>query len=404
MNRRFLFFAWVLVPFCLLAQLALWPDMSASREMVGQFDSEQVARSAAYGDFRYLWFIYRALAAAALLLLLSTRTISHALRVAVDAPGRHPVLTGTLVSILCCIAVQSQSMALGFKAGYLHELEWGFTNQTVAAWVWDALLGRLIGLAYVTAAMAAILFMARRFGRIWWAPSAAFVMIGTVLVLTLQPLVLDPLFDNYTPLAGRPGAEALEELAVEAGVDPSRMSVAETSHRSKKLNAFINGFGPTLRIAFWDTLLDRSRQDEVELVLAHELGHWHHDHVQTGTLIALLGILAMFVVLGGIFPHPEAEDVPALLFTIWLVMMASLPAQNHISRTMETQADWYALELTERFDAYVSAEETLARENLSYLNPPSLAVWFLYTHPPVADRIRMGQERKPPGMRSWRKP
>jgi STE24 endopeptidase len=175
----------------------------------------------------------------------------------------------------------------------------------------------------------------------------------------------------------------------------------DASRRTVKANAYVTGFGRTKRIVLYDTLLTRASPEEVEVVLAHEMGHRIYHHLWKGVA---LSILALFISLGigaialrwgtdrGLLAHPaDPAGLPMLVLTLFVLNLVSLPLQNVISRGFERQADFAALQLSGNREAYVKVEVDLARSNLSDIIPPRWAVLLLYTHPPVLERIAIAE-------------
>jgi len=168
-----------------------------------------------------------------------------------------------------------------------------------------------------------------------------------------------------------------------------------------KANAYVTGFGRTKRIVLYDTLLKRSSADEVEAVLAHEMGHRMYHHIWKGvglSIVALfvgLGIAALVLRWGtarGLITHPaDPAGLPLLALTLFVLSLVTLPVQNAISRHFERQADRTVLELTGNREAHIKVEVDLARANLADVTPPRWAVLLLYSHPPVLERIAIAE-------------
>ncbi|MBI4872895.1 MAG: M48 family metalloprotease [Candidatus Riflebacteria bacterium] len=379
-----------LSPALLIAELALWPDVSSGERTVGRFLPEVVARSEAYTAARHAWWLFAVVSSLVLLAFMATPTLSRAFERLFDRRGLSLAARAACVAASVVCILQGLGLTFAFASRYLLDLRFGLTRQEPSAWLRDQLVARSLTVALLVAVLTGVVLLGHRFGRRWWLPAC---LAGTVLVLALvalEPICIDPLFNEYTPLGSRPGAAPFLALANRAGFDPERLFVADASRQTRKVNAFINGLGPTERISFWDTLLDTANADEAALVLAHELGHWKARHVRLGTLLGILGLVVAVTLLAVLFPQPTPREVPALLFAVFLMNLTSLPLQSAASRWMEAQADWMSLELTRHPDAYIRAEERLATRNLSDLTPSPFVVWVAYTHPPVGDRIEMG--------------
>jgi STE24 endopeptidase len=161
--------------------------------------------------------------------------------------------------------------------------------------------------------------------------------------------------------------------------------VADASRRTRKHNAYVSGIGRTRRVVLFDTLLGEAERPELEVVVAHELGHRRHRDVAKGTVLAMAGAAVAVLVAWPLDPTPRR--IPMLLFAWGLLELASLPLTAAFSRRLERHADRFALELTRDSAAFESAFRRLARANLADLDPPQLVYAFMFTHPTPAERI-----------------
>ena len=289
-------------------------------------------------------------------------------------------------------------LPVSFWAGYLHEHEWGFSTQTVWGWLSDVGRSVAVALAVSIPAYAAAVWVVRRFPRRWPALLAPATAALVLLSSFVWPVVVEPLFNRFEPLRG-PAAERFESLADRAGVPIEGVLVADASRRTRKENAYVSGFGETKRLVLYDTLLRSAPLEEVEVVVAHELGHRRGGHVLWGTLIGAVGAAGVVLLLWLLARWRAAADatgasgvadprmLPALLLAIALLNLAALPPANLVSRALEKEADRYALSLTGDPEAYAATQRGLARRNLSDLDPGPVAYRFLSTHPPAPERI-----------------
>ena len=283
-------------------------------------------------------------------------------------------------------------------AGFLHEHAWGFSTQTVWGWLSDVGRSAAMALAVSIPAYVAAVWAARRFPRRWPALLAPATAALVLLTSFVWPVVVEPIFNRFEPLRG-PAAERFEVLAERAGVPVEAVLVADASRRTRKENAYVSGFGDTKRLVLYDTLLRSAPLEEVEVVVAHELGHRRAGHVLKGTLIAAVaaaGVVTLLWLLArsraataatGAAGVADPRMLPALLLAIALVNLAALPGANRVSRGFEKEADRYALSLTGDPEVYAATQRGLALRNLSDLDPGPVAYRFLFTHPPAPERI-----------------
>jgi STE24 endopeptidase len=228
---------------------------------------------------------------------------------------------------------------------------------------------------------------------------------------TLAPVLIDPLFADFRPL-GDPGlAREIVTMGERAGLDIERIRVVDASRRTRRLNAYVTGLGATRQVVLYDNLLERAPRDELLLVVAHELGHAGERHVRKGLLWAIPGIFAGAWLLAGVAQWQAARDpslagpgdpagLPLLWLAVSILLFLSSPIEGTISRRMEAEADWIALELSRDPDTFVQVTRRLARANLSPVTPPGWIVRWFYSHPPVLERIGMAEfwreNRHPP--------
>jgi Zn-dependent protease with chaperone function len=209
--------------------------------------------------------------------------------------------------------------------------------QTPRAWAGDRLRGLGIALVFTIVSIGGLLALAQLAPRAWpWLAAAA----GAALALTVSfvaPVLLEPIFNRFRPVEDEL-ARDLRALADRAGVPVRDVLVADASKRTRKVNAYVSGIGPTRRVVLWDTLLDAPR-DEVEVVVAHELGHRRMRHVLHGTLLAVGGVVVFVVVLRLLLPRPSPDDAALVLLVGTALELLALPLGSAVSRRWERTAD-----------------------------------------------------------------
>jgi STE24 endopeptidase len=236
----------------------------------------------------------------------------------------------------------------------------------------------------------------------WWVIAAAVLACGMFLLARLAPVALFPLFYSFKPLARHALQERLRDLLWRAGVRVLGVYEWGLGAESRRANAALVGSGRTRRVLVSDTLLAGYSDDEIEAILAHELGHHAHGHVRTGLVVqgallaASLGLAALALErlwkpLGLVRPS-DVAGLPVILLTGGAFMLCARPAVNMLSRHHERRADRYALALTQRPAAFVSAVRRLGVQNLAETNPTTLALWLFHSHPPVEERISAARE------------
>jgi STE24 endopeptidase len=289
------------------------------------------------------------------------------------------------------------SFPLGFYSGFIVEHRYGLSNQTIGAWLREELKGTLVGIVLGTPILLAFYFFLRQFGSLWWLPVAVVLFLFSVLLARLAPTLLFPIFYKFEPLPGSPLKERILNLAARVGMRVEGIFRFNLSKNTKKANAAFAGIGRSKRILLADTLLDRFEEDEIETVVAHELGHFKFGHIRlailAGFLTIFVGLYLTSVLYARSLPwfgFSRLDDLAALpLLALWLGLYGLLtsPIQNALSRRFEWQADRFAVELTGKAEAFAAALRKLSEQNLSDPDPHPLVEWLFYSHPAISKRV-----------------
>jgi STE24 endopeptidase len=248
-----------------------------------------------------------------------------------------------------------------------------------------------------------LILLARRTPRWWWAWAGAGAAVLVVVGSFLYPLLIEPAFNRFAPLAAGELRTDLLDLARDNGTPVQDVLVSDASRRTTGLNAYVSGFGSTRRIVLYDTVLEELPDEQIESIVAHELGHVANDDVLTGTLIGALGAAAGVAVLGWLLSWTPllrragaagAGDplvVPLVLLLMSVGMLVATPVQDLFSRHIEARADVHALDLTRDPGTFVQMQQRLAETNLAEPDPPAAWQWFFGTHPTTAERVALAR-------------
>jgi STE24 endopeptidase len=290
-------------------------------------------------------------------------------------------------------------LPLSFWRSYIHEKRWGFSTQGVGGWLLDRAKGLAVGATLTTALLLGLVALARAFPT-WWPAVGAVAAAATVLFLSfVAPVLLEPIFNTFTPLPDAELASQLRTLADRAGVPVRDVLVSDASRRTRKENAYVSGLGKTRRVVVFDTMLARSEPRQVGLVVAHELGHRRFGHVAKGTIMAMAGMAGGVLVLWALFRSravlgaigASAAGDPRVAAFVLLVgaglQLLGAPFESALSRRWESAADRFSLELTGDLRVFEESFRELARSNLSDLDPPRLFYLMAFTHPTPSERI-----------------
>ena len=291
------------------------------------------------------------------------------------------------------------NLPLSYYSGFVLPHRFGQSTQSFKDWVIDQVKGLAIG-APLGLLLLELLYLALRVtGDLWWLWAAIGMLIFTVLLSNLAPILIMPLFNKYVPLGDehKELADRLMDLARGANTKVKGVFKFDMSKRTKAANAALTGIGNTRRIVLGDTLINEFSTDEIETVLAHELGHHVHKDIPFliafGTLSTTLSLYLASLALNwaiGYFGFTGPADIaafPALGLIFGAYGLITMPIDNAVSRWRERMADDYALQATGKKEAFASAFTRLANQNLGEVDPENWVVFLFYSHPPLGERI-----------------
>ena len=310
---------------------------------------------------------------------------------AVSQPGTaRAVLAGAATGAGLTAALALPGLPLSALARR-RALAVGLATQSWADWGSDLVKGTALQSAMAGAGGAGLVALMRRWPRTWWLPGAAgSVLVGAGLA-ALAPVVLDPIFNEFTPLPDGDTRADVLALAREAGVAVGEVYAVDASRRTTAANAYVTGLGPTKRVVLFDTLLERYSRDEIRVVVAHELAHVRHRDVLRS--VAFAALTAPATALAGqrlgweLSPdRGTAGSLPAIALALGIASAPVGVISRRLSRRIERRADAFSLELAGAPEAFVSFERTIALQNVADIEPPRL-VELLSTHPSTGERI-----------------
>jgi len=307
---------------------------------------------------------------------------------------RRPVLAAAAAGAALSVGLGAARLPLS-AVGHRRATAVGLSTQGWGSWAVDVAKAWGIGAVFAAGGAAGGVALMRRFPRGWWlAASGAGVAVGVALTYA-GPVILDPIFNRFTPLPPGSTRNDVLELARAAGVDVGEVYEVDASRRTTGANAYVNGLGHTKRVVLYDTLLQGFERDEVRLVVAHELAHVHYRDVPHGLLylavVAPTGMLGAALLARRLSPAaaepPGAEALPALALAILVVSAGVTAISNQLSRRIAARADTYALELTGAPQPFIDFEQRITVRNISEPEPPGWAKVLFGTHPTTLQRI-----------------
>jgi STE24 endopeptidase len=282
--------------------------------------------------------------------------------------------------------------------GFRVEHRYHLSNQRMRSWLWDEFKGLLIGLVLATIVVELIYALLRQNPQYWWLIAWAVFMGLFVLFAQLAPVVLFPVFYKFEPLDNEELKRRLIVLSEHAGTRVRGVYKWHLSEKSKKANAALTGLGATRRIILADTLLNQYSDDEIEAVLAHELGHHVHRHILKSILVQA-GITLFGFWLANQVLHYAVErrnmfetlsdfaNLPLLILVSTVLSLLLMPALNAYSRFNERQADRYCFESVASVEPFISSMNKLAEQNLAEKAPAGWIEWLFHSHPAISKRV-----------------
>jgi STE24 endopeptidase len=315
--------------------------------------------------------------------------------------GLEEPATVVVVTLATLILLQAIELPFTFYQGFTLEHRYGLSTQSLGHWVSDQIKGVVLGTGLAIVGTSIVYATIRRWPDSWWMVSATAFAIAMVGLVRIAPVLLLPLFYKFKPL-DRPALSArLLALAAKARTEVVGVFEWVLSSHTKKANAALAGMGRTRRILLSDTLLADYSEDEIEVILAHELAHHVHRDLWRGivlqTILLFGGFAFASVVLAwaveplGLRGLADPASLPLLMLAGGVASFVMLPLVNGLSRLQERAADRYALTTTGNADAFVTAMKRLSQQNLAEEYPSPIVRWLFYSHPPIRERIEFAR-------------
>jgi STE24 endopeptidase len=377
--------AWLLVP---------WQPapggMPPAVDPLSVFTVEQVARGEGFAQWARLWGWSSLAVQLAVVGLLGFTGLGR--RLVNRLPGSWwvqvplAVLTVSLLLRVCTLP-----LAL---AAQQHRLNNGLSTQPWSDWARDVLVSLAVSVVVTSVVLVLLVGLARWLPRAW-VPVAAVLAGGLVVIGSLAyPVVVEPLFNRFTPLEDGPLRTQIMDVAEREGVPVDEVLVADASRRTTTLNAYVSGIAGTRRVVVYDTLVESLPDDQALSVVAHELAHARHDDVVTGTVLGALGAafgVGLLGLLVGGDRMRRASVVPLVMAMVAVGTQLASPVENGISRRIETRADVDALKATGDPVAFSEMQKMLALRALADPTPPGLSQWWWGSHPTVLERLALAR-------------
>ncbi len=311
--------------------------------------------------------------------------------------GWFPLIVACYLALLT-IGYTLLASPFSYYSGFTLSHRYGLSTMTRRGWLADQLKGFVLGLVFEILVVELIYFLLATQPQLWWLWVALTLLFFSVIMANLAPVLLLPLFYKFSPLPDGDLKQRLVALADRAHTHIQGVFTMHMSNKTTAANAALMGLGNTRRIVLGDTMLDRYTPDEIEVVLAHELGHHVHRDIWkllvSQSLLTLVGLFLFNACLHWSVEHlsryhgiADPATLPLLFVLTGVFGFLIAPLTNGYSRAIEYQADEYALTATRMVEPFKSAMTRLANQNLAEIEPSPLIEFFFYDHPSIGKRL-----------------
>jgi STE24 endopeptidase len=362
-------------------------------------DREKLKKISAYTIDSANFGILSTLASQVFFLLLLLSGFLPWLVQAIQFQGWGEIVPALIFFALLSVIIHLFQVPFDLYDTFVIENRYGFNTKTLKLWVMDLL--KSLALSAILGGLLLWLFLSLAIhgGTLWWL--WAWVLVGAfeLLMIWLYPVILAPLFNKFIPVENQELTRRIEALMQKAGLRSKGVFQMDASKRSRHTNAYFTGLGKSKRIVLFDTLVVSHTPEEIEAVLAHEIGHWKKKHVLKQLIFMEVLSLVGFFLLAKLLPWAviyQTFGFPGPILYVGLLLIGVLfsplgyfaqPLGAALSRKFEKEADDYALALVASGEPLIQAFKRLAADNLANLVPHPLYAWFYYSHPPLVERI-----------------
>lgn len=364
-------------------------------------DPQRQKEAKGYARLRYRLLVVEMAVGGIFVVVVLLGGISSWLKACIMGYTSEPLLVVAGYFLLFSLAYGVLLLPLEYYGGFVLPHRYGLSTQTLRAWLMDELKAGLLGLGLGLIIIEVIYYLLRVMPSLWWVVTAVFILLFTVMLANVAPLLIVPLFYKFTPLADAELVGRLTRLAERANTRVRGVFTINLSSKTRAANAMLMGLGNTRRIVLGDTLYADYSADEIETILAHELGHQVQHDIWWGLLFqSALTLIGLYVAHLGlswgvrVMGFAGLDDIAALPLVALVMggfMALTAPLGNAFSRWREWMADDYALRMTGRPQAFVSTMVRLANQNLAQVDPEPWVEFILYGHPAIRRRIEHGQ-------------
>ncbi|MEH6888861.1 M48 family metallopeptidase [Bacillus sp. JJ864] len=287
-------------------------------------------------------------------------------------------------------------------------VDYGISTQSTASWIKEHVLDFWINFLLMFLIVTVLLWLIKKYPKRWWLYGWALSVPFTIFLTFIQPVVIDPLYNDFSTLHNKELEKKILTLADKAKIPAEHVYEVDMSKKTNALNAYVTGIGSNSRIVLWNTTLEQLKDKEILFIMAHEMGHYVMKHIYWGVgsyiVLTFVGMYLISRIMQAcirkwgdtlhISKIATFSVLPLFFLVSSMLSFAVSPATNYVSRIEERAADQYALDMTKDNQSGVKTFQYLSKTSLSQVNPPALVKLFMYTHPPIFERILTFEEYK----------
>ncbi|MFB0534329.1 MAG: M48 family metallopeptidase [Anaerolineae bacterium] len=361
-------------------------------------DPERQRKAKEYAKIRHRLLVAGLAIAAVYVLVLLLSGLSAWFKAQLMLVTPQPLVVIALYFLAFSIVYGLLDFPLSYYGGYVLPHRYGLSTQSLKGWLADQAKSAALGLGIGLVAMEVMYYLLRAFSSVWWLLTGVLFLFFIVVLANLAPLLIVPLFFKFRPLEDEELVGRLISLAERASTRVRGIFTIDLSTKTTAANAALMGLGNTRRIVLGDTLMEEYDADEIETILAHELGHHVHGDIWRGiavqTILTLAGLfLADRLLRWGVafFAFEGLADVaafPLVAMAMGGLAVVAMPLANAYSRWREGLADQFSLEMTGKPEAFIASMTKLANQNLAEAEPEPWVEFLLYSHPAIGKRIQ----------------
>jgi len=350
-----------------------------------------------YNNIKLFAGIAKAVSMFILLILFVSLGYSAKLEMYIGQFSRNPYLKLILFVMIIGLVSSFLFFPLKYYIEFTLEHQYQLSNQTIGKWLWEDFKGLLVTSAIGIPVILAFYYSIRQFEFYWWLPFAVFMFLISVVLARIVPVVILPLFYKIVPFENDDLKSRIDRMTTDLKLQVENIFKFDMSKNTKKANAAFTGLGRTKRIILGDTLIEKYDNDEIETVIAHEIGHYARKHILKnifiGTAVSFLTLLTiaeLYRISIEWFNFNSIDNIAALpLLTLWgmIIGLITSPASSALSRKFEYEADEYAVKTTGKKEIFIRTLNKLTDQNLGDKEPHPLVEWFFYSHPSIKRRV-----------------